>query len=116
MMCPRHVSLLLFIIAIFVCCLEAAVIRPVFGKIAFGCFGLICLCGIVIRWGPLIPATLIAFLIGQMLPEKHGYTHNAWESIEHDLLDPTLIAAFVAVLMICSGWGSKTQVKADGDD
>jgi multisubunit Na+/H+ antiporter MnhB subunit len=111
-MIPRHLSILLFIIATFLCFFEAAIIRSVFGRIAFGCFGVICICGMFIRWGPLIPTTILAFFVGQMLPEKHGYCHNYWEIVEHDLFDPTILAAVVAVLVGLSDWYSVPQPNA----
>jgi hypothetical protein len=60
----------------------------------------ICISGIIFRWGAVIPATLLAFFFGRFLPEKHGYLHNLMEAVEHEWIDPTMLAAAVAVLLI----------------
>ena len=51
---------------------EAQDIVPMYGRIAFYLICLVCIYGIIYRWGPLIPSFLIAFIFGQILPWRHG--------------------------------------------
>lgn len=106
----RMVSFVLFFLAGCACVLEVQIVRTVHAKTAFCYFAALCIWGIILRWGPIIPTMLLAFFLMQ---SQAGLAHSVMEALWQDLITPTIVATEVAGIMIFLDWRSARKSLAD---
>jgi hypothetical protein len=106
---PKVVDVAFAALAI-LCLCAIPTISPLFGKLMLASWAAVCVAGIVFRWGWLVPSTMGTFLLLQMFqPFLRGYSHSQYESLQHDLIFPTVFAVFVAALQLGCSWVSENS-------